>query len=53
MDGGCERIVHENAQIFKSVCDLYGIARTSSGKGSPSNSDKVAFGGIDREVTIN
>ncbi len=33
MDGGCEGMVYENAEVFKNVCDLYGIARTSSGKG--------------------
>ncbi len=54
----CEKnIVHEDAQVFNSVCDPYGITRTSSGKGylkwrSPSNSDVVAFGGIDMEVRI-
>ncbi len=57
MDGGCERIVHENAQVINNVCDRYGTAWTSSGKGefkwrSPSNSDVVAFNGIDREIQI-
>ncbi len=57
MDGGWEGIVHDSAQVFNSACDLYGVARTSSGKRSlkcrsPSNSDVVLFGGIDREVPI-
>ncbi len=57
MDGGWEGTVHENTQVFNNVCDLYGIARTFRGKEllkwrSPSNSDVVAFGGIDREVPI-
>ncbi len=55
MDGGCKGTIKENAQVFNSVCDLYGIVQTSSGegklkRGSPSYSDIVAFGSIDREV---
>ncbi len=57
MDEGWEGIAHENAQVLNNVCDLYGIARISSGKGqlkwmSPFNSDIIAFVGIDREVPI-
>ncbi len=33
MDGGWEEMVYENAQVFNNVCDLYGIAQTSSDKG--------------------
>ncbi len=57
VDGGLEGIVHENVQVFNNVFDLYGISRTSSGKGwykwsSSSSSYVVAFSGIDREVPI-
>ncbi len=52
MGGGWKLIVHENTQALNNVCDLYGIAWTSSGKRqlkwrSPPNSDLFAFGGID------
>ncbi len=57
VDGGWEGIVHENAQVFNSVCDLYGFAQTSICKAylkwrGLSNSDVPAFGGIDRKVDI-
>ncbi len=52
-----EGIVHENAQVFNNVGDLYGIAWTSSGEGklterSQPDNDIVAFGRIDRLASM-
>ncbi len=55
MDWLWEGFVQENDQVFNNVCDMYGIVRTSSSKEylkwrSLSNSDVVAFNGVDGEV---